>query len=180
MIKRDRSMVSQALYNSLLNVFWSVLAFLPVATFCYRCMERAWLYLFVGLSLLAYIVPTAILRLLELSSNPTLYRQLGVRWINHVAQHGTLINGLTRRREPNYRRVSSRVAAKNLIRTTYFQERFHWAMLILFALCSIYAVVHRHGDWALLITATNVIYNLYPIWLQQYIRIRLRRYVSHS
>src|SRR5215475_1501335 len=43
------------LYNAAANVLWSLLAFAPVGIFCYRFMERAWLWAFVGASLIAYI-----------------------------------------------------------------------------------------------------------------------------
>ena len=174
------SPVLRACYNAVPNVIWSVLSFLPISMFCYLLMERVWLYAFGGASLLAYILPISQFRHLELSSEPARYRQLRVHWVNRFVQHGSLINDLIRRRHPKYRRIRSRAAAVHLVRTTYYQERFHWAMFILFLLSSLYAVVHSHTGWALLIMVTNVIYNLYPIWLQQYIRMRLKRFLALS
>jgi Glycosyl-4,4'-diaponeurosporenoate acyltransferase len=161
--------------NAAPNVFWSTLAFVPLSIFCYQLMERFWLYAFGLLSLSAYIVPTSWFRHLELSSKPTVYRRLGVAWVNRFVQDGTLINGWLRRKYPQYRRIRSRTFAIHMARTSHYQERFHWAMFLFFLLCSLFAGVHKHMGWALILILTNVIYNLYPIWLQQYIRIRLSR-----
>lgn len=168
----------RACYNAVLTIFWSVLGFLPICMFCYPFMERFWLYVFSFSGLFAYLLPVAQFRHLELSDNATVYRSLGVHWINRFVQHGTLINGLLRQRDPRYRRIRSRQTAVHLKNTTYMQERFHWAMFIVFLLSALYAFLHNHPGWGLLIMLTNLTYNMYPIWLQQYIRIRLRRSCS--
>jgi hypothetical protein len=167
--------VLTSLYNAALNVFWSLLAFAPVSIFCYRFMGRAWLLAFVVASLFALMVPASKLRFLELSSTLTTYRKVGVHWVNHFVQHGTLINNLLRRRYPEYGRMRSRTRTARLLQSTYVQERFHWTVLLFFLLASLYGITHGYPGWALLITIINVVYNLYPIWLQQYIRVRLNR-----
>jgi hypothetical protein len=167
--------VLSSLYNAAPNVFWSLLAFAPVSIFCYRFMEREWLSAFVVASLIAFMVPASSLRYLELSSAVTTYRKLGVHWVNHFVQHGTLINRLLRRRYSEYRRLRSRARMAYLVQSNYVQERFHWMVFLFFLLTSLYGITHGYPGWALLITMINVVYNLYPIWLQQYIRVRLNR-----
>ena len=167
-----------SLYNAAANVLWSLFAFAPVSIFCHRFMERTWLLAFVMASLIAFMVPAPILRYMELSSAVTTYRKLGVHWVNHFVQHGTLINHLLRRSYPEYRRIRSRTRTAYLRGSTYVQERFHWAVLLFFLLSSLYGITHGHPGWALLITIMNVVYNLYPIWLQQYVRVRLNRFRS--
>lgn len=167
--------VLSSLYNAATNVLWSLLAFAPVSIFCYRFMESAWLWAFVVASVMALMVPVSMLRHLELSSTVTTYRKLGVHWVNHFVQHGTLINRLLKRRYPEYRPKRSRTWTVDLVQSTYVQERFHWAALLFFLLISMYGIAHGFPGWALLITILNVVYNLYPIWLQQYIRVRLNR-----
>src|SRR3974377_2240382 len=80
----------------------------PVSIFCYRFMGRKWLSGFVVASSMAFMAPPSKLRYLELSSTVTTYRKLGVHWVNHFVQHGTLINRLLRRRYSEYRRLRSR------------------------------------------------------------------------
>src|ERR1700674_2389074 len=168
--------VLPAVYNAAANVFWSVLAFAPMSVFCYRFMRRPWLSAFVVVSLLPLMVTPSTLRFLELSSTVLTYRKLGVHWANHFVQHGTLINNLLRQKYPEYGRMRYRTRTASLMQSTYIQERFHWAVLLFFLLASLYGIAHGQLGWALLITIINVVFNLYPIWLQQYIRVRLNRF----
>ncbi|MGI4870123.1 MAG: hypothetical protein ACRYFX_02975 [Janthinobacterium lividum] len=113
------------------------------------------------------------LQRLQLSSGVAAYQRLRVPALNRFTQSGTLVNALVRRRYPQYRVLPGRAAVAKLVRTTYQQERFHWAGLVFFLLLSIYAAAHGHPGWALGLALANVGYNLYPIWLQQYLRVRL-------
>jgi hypothetical protein len=38
-----------------------------------------------------------------------------------------------------------------------------------------YAIGQREVGWAVVLILLNIGYNLYPIWLQQYLRVRLQR-----
>jgi hypothetical protein len=108
-----------------------------------------------------------------LAASAQVYRQLGVPGIGYFTQQGTLVNKLLQRRYPSYRALVGRRAIAKLLSTTYQQERFHWAGLVVFLLVSLYVVAVGQLGWALSLTLLNVGYNLYPIWLQQYLRIRL-------
>lgn len=163
-----------AWYNAVPNVLWSGLSFTPLVLFCYQFVARPWLYGFGAVSLLVYACPTAWLRHGQLSTSTAPYRKLRVPAFSRFAQHGAFVNGLLRRRYPQYRYLPTRASAAKLVSTTYQQERFHWAGLVFFLLASGYAVAQGRLGWALLLTLLNVGYNLYPIWLQQYVRIRLR------
>ncbi|AHJ95658.1 hypothetical protein Hsw_0063 [Hymenobacter swuensis DY53] len=156
------------------SVLWSGLALGPLAGFCYLHMARPWLWGLLALSLLAYAVPRAWFGWWQLSKKPASYQHLGVPLINRVAQHGSLVNKLVRRRYPHYRHVrSGRRAVAALIGHSYHMERFHVAALLFFLFASGYAGAQGDWGWAALLTLLNVGYNLYPIWLQQYLRLRL-------
>lgn len=162
-------------YNAVPSVLWSVLAFGPLAGYCYWHVERPWLYGFGAASLLAYAWPAAWLRRLQLSTGVAAYERLRVPGVSRVTQNGALVGSLLRRRYPQYRGLVGRGAVAKLLSTTYQQERFHWAALIFFLLASGHAGATCHLGWALGLTLLNVGYNLYPIWLQQYLRLRLSR-----
>jgi len=162
-----------AWYNAVPNVFWSALSLGPLSVFCYTWVERPWLYGLLAASLLTYALPTAWFRYWQLSRMPAAYRKLGVPVVNHFTQSGTFINRLIRRRYPTYRHVPTRAATTALVRTSYHQERFHGFLLLFFLSISLYALVRHQVGWALLLTLINVFYNVYPIWLQQYLRVRL-------
>ena len=163
------------LLNVLPTIAISLVCFLPVSTYCFLHLRWWQLAALIAASLLVYALPQARLACLQLSSTRAAYRRLGVHLLNHVVQHGTLVARSLRLLYPAYRRVRSRADASKLRLSTYNAERFHWALLIFFLLCSADAALHRRLGWLLLILLTNVLYNLYPIWLQQYLRLRLDR-----
>jgi hypothetical protein len=164
-----------AWYNAVPSVLWSVLSLGPLTVFCYQHVARPWLWGFIVASLLVYAVPATWLRRLQLSAQPAVYRKLGVPVVGHLAQYGALVNRLLRRRYPHYRRLPSRAAVASVVRGTYHYERFHWSMLLFFLLVSGYAIGQRAVGWAVVLMLLNIGYNLYPIWLQQYLRVRLQR-----
>lgn len=164
-----------ACYNAVPNVLWSALALGPLVVCCYRYVAQPWLWGFVAVSLSAYAWPVAWLRHLQLATSVRIYRQLRVPGISHFTQQGTLVNRLLRRRYPGYRALAGRRAVAKLLSTTYQQERFHWAGLVFFLLVSVYVGAAGQLSWALSLTLLNVGYNLYPIWLQQYLRVRLHQ-----
>ncbi|GAB2461184.1 hypothetical protein GCM10011375_12130 [Hymenobacter qilianensis] len=98
---------------------------------------------------------------------------MGVHAVNRFTQHGDLIHRLIRQQYPQYKRVRTHSDKAALVRATYHQERFHLVLFLFFLLTSLYAAALGYGRWALLIGLTNVVYNLYPMWLQQYVRLRL-------
>jgi hypothetical protein len=164
-----------ACYNAVPNVLWSGLALGPLVVCCYRYVAQPWLWGFLVVSLSAYAWPAAWLRRLQLASSVRVYRRFGVPSIGHFAQQGTLVNRLLRQRYPGYRALVGRRAVAKLLSTTYQQERFHWAGLVFFLLVSLYVGAAGQLGWVLSLTLLNVGYNLYPIWLQQYLRVRLGR-----
>jgi hypothetical protein len=161
--------------NAIVNVFWSVLCITPVFLFCYHSMKRSWIYSFALSSMLPYMLPRSILRFIELSSRPVVYRRLHVHLIQNFTQHSPFINRLTRRRAPHHPLVMDRGVLARLERATYERERFHLAMFLFFAQVALYAVWKREAVWAPLFVLLNLLYNIYPILLQQFIRLRLRR-----
>lgn len=164
-----------ACYNAVPSVLWSGLALGPLVVCCYRYVERPWLWGLVALSLLAYAWPAAWLRRLQLARSVQVYQRLGVPRVGYVTQQGALVNKLLRRRYPGYRALVGRRAVARLLSTTYQQERFHWAGLVFFLAISLYVGAAGRLGWALGLALLNVGYNLYPIWLQQYLRVRLGR-----
>ncbi|MCU1330991.1 MAG: hypothetical protein JWN34_6361 [Bryobacterales bacterium] len=161
--------------NAVPSVLWSVLCLGPLAVFCYEHMERPWIYGFTVTSLLTYALPVSVLRYFELGSRPASYRAREVHLVIHVTQDSPFIKRLAGGMQARRVRLSDRAALSRLRAVTYARERFHWTMLVFFLLTSLYAVFFGHWAWALLIAVANVIYNVYPIWLQQYIRLRLQR-----
>jgi len=167
-------------YNAVPNLLWSALSLTPLTIFCYQHVARPWLYGFILVSLLVYGLPFSQFWRLQLSTNLARYKQLGVPRLNHFTQHGTFVNWLIRRTYPQYRHVRSRAALASFRRTTYYQEQFHLVLFVFFLLVGAYAVGHGEMGWAALLCLINLGYNLYPVWLQQYLRLRLAASVPKS
>ncbi|UOQ53985.1 glycosyl-4,4'-diaponeurosporenoate acyltransferase CrtO family protein [Hymenobacter cellulosivorans] len=161
-----------ACYNAVPSILWSGLALVPLSVFCYQHMARPWLWGLLGVSLLGYLVPKTWFRYWQLSQSPRRYQQLGVPVIGRFTQHGTVVNTLLRRRYPHYRHVPNRRALRGLVAGSYHMERFHVVLLLFFGFAGLYALAGGHVGWAALILLTNLGYNLYPVWLQQYLRLR--------
>jgi len=78
---------------------------------------------------------------------------------------------------PGYRTINYEgLSINKLLRQTYMFEKFHFIMFAFFVLITAYALVKHHFLWAVIISITNVLYNIYPNLLQQYIRLKLRLY----
>lgn len=162
-----------AFCNAVPSVVWSGLALGPLGVFCYQYMARPWLLGLLGVSLLAYAVPRTWFQYWQLSQDPAVYRRLGVPVVNWLAQDGALVHALVRRRYPHYRRVHSRRSRAVVVGHSYHMERFHVAALLFFLFASGYAAAQSRWGWGGGLALLNIGYNLYPIWLQQYLRLRL-------
>jgi len=166
-----------ALYNTVPNIIWSIVNFLPVFIFCYQFVELKLLFLFLLISWSTVLLPRAFLQKIQLSTSLSAYIKLGVHWINKFTQNGEIVNRMVRRRFPEYKVVYRRKLSINkLVSQTYMFEKFHLLLFTLFTLVTTQAIIIREPGWALLITITNIIYNVYPCLLQQYIRLKLQSF----
>ena len=171
----------QNLYNTLTNFFWSILCILPVYIFCYNFMPLKLLYIFLAISILPVFIPNSLLNKIQLSKSTKIYKTLGVHRVNKFTQNGDLINRIIRKKYPGFKVVSFSVASANkLYNHTYANEKFHYILFIFYCLSMVYALVKNHPVWALVFLLCNVLYNVYPILLQQYIRIKLRLYINRK
>ena len=170
-----------AFYNGVANLFWTVLNLLPIYIYCYSSVAPWWLYVAGAISVTTLFLPRITLNKLQLGTTTAVYHKLGVHYINRVTQNGTFINNLIRRKYPHYKVVgNTRQDIQLHYRKTYMFERFHYLLLCFFTCIIIYALVQEQYGWAGLLLLTNILYNMYPILLQQYVRIKLEPFVSHS
>ncbi len=104
---------------------------------------------------------------------------VGVRAFRRFATNGDLINRWARRLDPGYRMVRSRASARAWIGRTRESERNHMVLLLMGVFTAGYAARIGWNGWALGLTASNVVFNLYPILLQRYNRCRIERVLRH-
>ena len=161
-------------YNMIPNLIWSAIFITPVFIFCYRNMNLKWILIFSAISLMPVFFPKSFFKLFQLGNNISAYKKSGVVFFNRFTQNGAIMNKIIRKKYPNYKAISgkSEMIRKVFLRTFLF-EKFHFLLLVFFLFTTIFAIAHGFFRWAFLITVCNVAYNIFPILLQQYIRLRL-------
>lgn len=160
-------------FNSIINLFWTTIAFLPIIAFWieYPARTSLWLSIIVSLPLLG--VPESVCRKLRLSYRRKLYEKLGVRLAQSMSQNGRFVNALIRRTGHAEHYV---VRTRNDLRRYRTQilgyQRFHLACLLFFLLSMVRAMILGAFDFFTGILIMNVVYNVYPLLIQQYNTLR--------
>lgn len=171
--KKVKRMV--ALYNMVPNLFWSLLNLLPMFIFCYSRMPGKVIYVFSGVGLLAVFLPRSFFSYIQLSKTSAFYKKMGVHIIKKYAQNGDVITNLIRKKYPHYKVVTkNKKSIKSLLQQSYMFEKFHFILFLFFILTTIFAAINGYCLWVFILLITNLMYNVYPNLLQQYIRIRLK------
>lgn len=162
-----------AAYNAIPNFLWTIIHLAPSVIYCWKYTASLWTYIGLGGSFLLAFLPAGLLKRLQLSKDTAVYKKIGIGIIRKYSQDGDLINRLLRKQYPAYRVIEGAGAIPAYISKTYMAERFHLMMLVFMGFVSVWALSEQRWGWALLIMVNNVLYNLYPMFLQQYNRIRL-------
>ncbi len=128
-----------------------------------------------GVCLVPVFFPNSFFDTIQVSGDAHFYRKIGVRYINTLAQNGSLLNRFLRKKYQNFKVVSkSKSSIKKQYYQTYFFEKFHFSLFLFFTIVTIYAGLQRHFYWVLTLTISNLLYNIYPNLLQQYVRVKLK------
>ncbi|HTN05958.1 hypothetical protein [Agriterribacter sp.] len=61
---------------------------------------------------------------------------------------------------------------------TYFYERFHFIVWVFMLAASVYALLQFDYWWTLTFIISNILYNICPMFLQQYNRIRIEMLIK--
>jgi hypothetical protein len=168
----------RSVLNTLTSLVWTVIFLGPVCEYCWHSVPLRALYLFAAVAILPYILPRSLLRHIQLSSNLRVYRRLRVTHLISFTQDAPWFRRLAGKTDKRISRGSDSLA--RVVHDTWTRERFHAGLLLFCALCSTVALFHFQMKWFIALTAINILYNLYPVWLQQYIRLRVRRLARES
>jgi hypothetical protein len=166
-------------YNMIPNLIWSIINLTPIVIYCFTNISTNYIYCFLVISTPPIFLNKSMIDTLQIVKSPTAYKKLGVLWINKVTQNGELINKLINKRYPGYKAVTTKKSSiSGLISQTYMFEKFHLVLFLFFTSTIVYSLMDNHIIWACIIIMTNIIYNIYPILLQQYIRLKLRLHLN--
>jgi hypothetical protein len=168
--------------NQLINIFWTIISFSALGWYWgeYFAEDRAeWLlYVFIVASVLAFNIPVKLISALNLSTNPRTYEWIGVRAMRWLVQDGMLVRRVNQRLGKNHKAIPNRQAALKYLNKIAMQERYHYCCFVFFSLSSVSAILTGKIGLALLMAISNIVYNVYPILLQQYNRLRIRKLIS--
>jgi hypothetical protein len=164
--------------NVLLSALWTIVFVLPVYIFCARHVDIGWIIAFAVTAMLSTLLPRSAIQRLALSSEAKAYRRLRVPLVIEITQDARWIRRISGNSPARARR--SKQGLSKILHDTWVRERFHLALLVFYFLCSIMAVCQIRPLWFLSLILANVSYNLYPIWLQQYLRLRVSRCLARS
>jgi hypothetical protein len=168
-------------YNMIPNLVWSVIFITPIFIFFYQNINLKWILIFAAIYFSSVFLPNFFFRFFQMGKSVSIYKKCGVVFISRFTQNGAIVNKIIRKKYPNYKTVSAKNnTIEKVFRRTFMFEKFHFMMFLFFFFASAYALVHAFFGWALFITFANVAFNVYPMFLQQYIRLRLSSLNRHK
>jgi Glycosyl-4,4'-diaponeurosporenoate acyltransferase len=170
--KKRRTLL--AWYNLIPNLIWSVLNLTPILVFFFTLIELRLIYIFLALSFIPAFLKNSIIDKLQIGKTTRTYKKLGVHLIKKVSQNGDIINALLKKTFPEHKILANRKKSISaLINQTNVFEKFHLILFLFFSLIVIYSIINEYWIWAFTILFTSIAYNVYPNFLQQYIRLKL-------
>ncbi|UKT64478.1 hypothetical protein [Pedobacter mucosus] len=168
-----------ALYNVVPNLVWSIINLTPISIYCYNHLDQKIFYIFLGTSFIPIFFKNVFLDSFKIGKTTAVYKKLGVHFINKFAQNGQIINALVKKKYPNHKIIAiQKLSISKLINQTYIFEKFHLILFLFYSFTMVEAIINSRLTWALIIVLTNIVYNIYPNLLQQYIRIKLTKFKS--
>jgi Glycosyl-4,4'-diaponeurosporenoate acyltransferase len=103
------------------------------------------------------------------------YRWIGVRVFRKFVPDGDVVNRARRRQDRHFRLIRSSADSLAWLLRTEASERSHLVLMFVGLLSAGYAAYVGWTAWAMLLTAGNLVANVYPVLLQRYNRARLVR-----
>lgn len=102
------------------------------------------------------------------------YLLLCISW--RSVQNGDIVNSHSKTLGATA--IKDKSQARKYLKTIAMYERYHWICLIFFLVTSIYGFFNGHLLFGFSISIANLLYNLIPIFLQQYNKIRIKKIVD--
>ena len=130
-----------------------------------------WLFGFLAFSSGVGLFPTAFYEKLQWSPHRKFYEKLGIKAVGKFTQNGNIVNRVA---GPNNRPGKGRDYFKHFHKTIALYERYHYMAFVFSSLSCLLACFKAFYVLASLITLSNGMYNVLPILLQQYNKVRLR------
>lgn len=167
--------MKRQILNQLINLFWSVLAFAPVIAFWLAAGPGVSMFVLIAISLCVLFLPENMYSRMQVSENPVHYEKIGVKIFRIFTQDGDMITRVLAKDQGRIKIGKMREGLLSLGKKIAVYERYHLTCLVFFLLTTLYAAVRADFAIAVIITMANVLYNLYPLFLQQYNKLRVNK-----
>jgi hypothetical protein len=156
------------IYNLIINLFWTTVCCVPVVILWYLYYHPTILFGSLAVSLLAILIPAKYFSLLQISRSRRFYESLSIKSLQSLTQDGRLVSTLAKSKNQH-----TRAAHKNYKSKIAMYEKFHMFCMAFFLASFVYAIYQQAFLISLLIFMSNIIYNVIPILIQQYNKVRL-------
>jgi len=161
------------IYNQIINLFWTTVCFLPIVRLWYLYFHPTILIVSLAVSFLPVLIPTKYFGMLQISRNRKFYESLSIKALQSLTQDGKLVSTLADKENQHYRIIKTRVVHKSYKSQIALYERYHIICLAFFSISFVYAIKQQAFLISFLILFSNIIYNIIPILIQQYNKLRL-------
>lgn len=155
--------------NHSINLLYTALFFWPVVKLWWQNPDTFLLTVILVLSFIPFLLPTHLFLQLQLSSKRRFYEGWGIRFWQQFTQQGKLINRLAGEQKPMLLRKEFGKIKAAINRN----ERYHYAALVCFLGSLGYAISLEQWQLAGFIFVANGLYNIIPLLIQQYNKIRI-------
>ena len=160
--------------NQSINLFYTIMAFLPVVLFWADHYATIFLTIALVLAISIFFVPIDLYRFFQLSKSRIFYKNIGIEKFQKFTQQGEYAQQLIRYFDGNESFIYKRQRIKKLQNQIRIFESFHWACLIFFLLTCGNAIIKKEYIIATFILLSNIVYNVIPILIQQYNKTRIK------
>jgi len=167
------SMTRIQIYNQIVNLFWTAICFIPILRLWYLYYHPTILFVSLAVSFLPALIPAEYFSMLQISRNRRFYESLSIKSLQSFTQDGRLVSALAKKKNHDYRLIKKRVIHKNYKSQIAIYERYHMLCLAFFLVSLVYAIYQEAFLISILILISNIIYNIIPILIQQYNKLRL-------
>lgn len=163
----------ETIVNQVFNIGYTAIFFTPIILFWKDYYTTLFFKISLGTTICSFFLPHRCYTFFQISDSKNFYKKIGIPFIQQFTQQGKFAKRLTTYlgnnvfQSPKGNRINK---LKNQIRTF---ETFHWACFIFFSLTAAYAYQKGSSILTIFILTSNILYNVIPILIQQYNRIRL-------
>lgn len=181
LVKMERLSLDQLKYrlNLIIIALLCSTTLAPCVIFYFRgAGEIKWMVIFMIICYLISLIPLPFYDRIQLSSDLNLYKMFGVHIFKKFSTNGDFINRQIKKKYPDYANIKNLESVKEMLKETYIIERAHTVLFVFCLFTNIYAFLSNLLITASILFTGNILFNFYPILLQQYNRNRYKKFLA--